>query len=110
MITFNSSDLQVEDKFKMLRIETEKKGPGGGKRGGAKGEPEIPPAVQVELVDLSKQVCHSVLLKSAKKPQLRKNQHFKSKINIFFIPKTLDWILNNNFNKENQLTEVCSIK
>ncbi|XP_063712893.1 golgin subfamily A member 6-like protein 22 [Symsagittifera roscoffensis] len=49
---------QVEDKFKMLRIETEKKGSGsgGGKRGGAKGEPEIPPAVQVELVDLSKQV------------------------------------------------------
>ncbi|XP_075245289.1 uncharacterized protein LOC142339271 [Convolutriloba macropyga] len=47
---------QVEDKFKMLRLENEQnKAAKGGKMLSAK-EPEIPPAVQVELVDLSKQV------------------------------------------------------
>ena len=40
---------QVEEKFRMLRVETEQSAK-------SKKVSEIPPAVQVELVDLSKQV------------------------------------------------------
>ena len=40
---------QVEEKFRMLRVETEQSAK-------SKKQSEIPAAVQVELVDLSKQV------------------------------------------------------